>query len=183
MCKSDEQSTVFVQNGSRRVFRFSESGVQEGNTGRPTPKWLRPMRSLRRSYQRSALRLLLGECGSLFPRILEILRTRKRPPQARSELCLSDHRLLCACSRDMTRLQEDYPWQGYSGAQLAFEAWVLGAEASLRISNNSESDKAQTASSVVSARGNDYMQPSEIRQDSTPHRIGFTEQPEKKENQ
>lgn len=186
VCKLGDPSPLLVQDGSRRVFHVSGSGVHEDSTDRrPTPKWQRPLLRLRQSYQHSALRLLLAECGSFFPRILEVLRIRKHPPQALSDSCLSNHRLLFACSRDMTRLQKDFPWQGYLGAQLAFQAWLLGAEESSRILNNSGSDTAQTASSVtlVSRSGNDYKQPLETQQESASHEFGFTEQVEKKKKE
>lgn len=126
---------------SSTLRRDPVSGDLSGNVTRPKSNWPYPLHTLRLSYQRSVLRLLLAECGRFLRSIPIILIIREKPFQAPTLCCLSDHRFLFACNHDMTQLQKSFPWHGYLDIQLAFQAWILGAESCVRILHNGENDK------------------------------------------
>lgn len=79
--------------------------------------------------------LLREECRTFFLRIRAVLDAKGSRGLGTGPCCLSDHRLLFACNRDMTELEKIYPWHGFLDAQLALRAWILGAESALRIRN------------------------------------------------
>ena len=145
----------------RETFTFgvSGSGAHLGNKVVPSSKSGDLSSPLHRSLRRSVLRLLSEECGNFLLRIRAILQTTKNPVADSGPCCLSDYRLLLACNRDMTELQKNFRWLGLLNVELAFQAWILGAESALRISRTEKGEEERIQSSM--------QHPSSVVQKST----------------